>query len=231
MKQQFEFLMPIKKLSGNYKYNSNYYLDIPCALTAHRLDIALNFTALFDRDDFKKIIAKYNFDIDKVKKMLGINGEYVHFDEENGKDVIKLNESALSLSVEEMEKRAKKIYDKLLSEFLALKNIESTKAGIVIVQIPNSEYENISKQSKNFNELNLKDYDDNEQYIKELNKSIEKNRYTFVPANLINYLERNKIAYIIVCKMSDAKKVEKKVSGYIKMIELKEGQTLQSLIF
>lgn len=163
--------------------------------------------------------------------MLGINGEYVHFDEENGKDVIKLNESALSLSVEEMEKRAKKIYDKLLSEFLALKNIESTKAGIVIVQIPNSEYENISKQSKNFNELNLKDYDDNEQYIKELNKSIEKNRYTFVPANLINYLERNKIAYIIVCKMSDAKKVEKKASGYIKMIELKEGQTLQSLIF
>ena len=229
MKQQFEFLMPIKKLSGNYKYNSNYYLDIPCALTAHRLDIALNFTALFDRDDFKKIIAKYNFDIDKVKKLLGINGEYVHFEEENGKDKMRLRESVISLPVEEMGKRAKKIYDKL-SEFLALKNIESSKAGIVIVQIPTSEYENISKQSKNFNELNLKNYYDNEQYIKGLNDSIEENRYTFVPANLIKYLEKNQIAYILVCPKLDAKKIEKKASQYIKMIELKDGQTLQSLI-
>ena len=138
--------------------------------------------------------------------MLGINGEYVHFEEENGKDKIRLSESVISLPVEEMGIRAKKIYDKLISEFLALKNIESAKAGIVIVQISTSEYENISKQSKDFNELNLKNYDDNEQYIKGLNDSIEENRYTFVPANLIKYLEKNQIAYILVYPKIDAKK-------------------------
>ena len=94
-------------------------LDIVVSL----LDIGLAkestlLTSVFENEVFLALMNAYTCNFKAIKKILGINGEYV---ERNGnpKDtnfIPKRNAKVLSFKAEEMQERAKKVYDELILE-------------------------------------------------------------------------------------------------------------------
>lgn len=105
--------------------NSQFDLsDIVLSLTDNNINKGAKIYALFLKDEVKCCFFISICDFKKIKRDLGINGQYI---ERNGdpyspKFNPKRNIKALTLSREEMEERAEKVYANLLEDLYLIAN-------------------------------------------------------------------------------------------------------------
>ena len=117
---------------NNKKWKSSQYnlSDVVLSLTdKNPYGAGLKLYTLFNYDAFLNVVQYYNCDFDSIKKILGINGEYV----ERKGDLYsptfdpKRNANVLTLPQKEMEIRAEKIYKDLIQELNEISKIIDKK--------------------------------------------------------------------------------------------------------
>ena len=93
--------------------------DIVLALTDNgNLEIGIKLYAFFTFEEFRKVVNFFTLDVKIIKKMLGINGNYTEHSGDCYSPTFnpKRNKSVLTLTSEEMGKRAEDIHNQLLKE-------------------------------------------------------------------------------------------------------------------